>query len=174
MSGEEPKEVRGVMSVPMVVLGVMSVVVGFGEGWYMGVMGEEGGVHMEVAVISVLVGLVGIGVAYMVYVRGVVDPGRAYESLRGSHTAFREQFFTEKLYHKVLAWGYLSYSRILYSVGERQLIDGIVNGVAYITQSVGRGMRFLQGGKLNWYAVSLTAGFGVLVVLILGLTVGGL
>jgi len=100
--------------------------------------------------------------------------GKAYESLRGLHTTFREQFFTEKLYHKVLAWGYLSYSKILYSVGERQLIDGVVNGVAYITQSVGQGIRFLQGGKLNWYVVSLVAGLGVLIALTLGLTVGGL
>ncbi len=172
---EEVKEVGGVMTVPMVVLGVMSILVGLLEGWYMGVMGgRSGGIHVELAVITVVVGLVGIGVAYLVYVRGVIDPKVGYEALRGIHTTFREQFFTERFYHKILAWGYLSYSKILYTVGERQLIDGVVNGVAYITQSVGQGIRFLQGGKLNWYAVALSAGFGLLVVLMLALTVEGI
>jgi NADH-quinone oxidoreductase subunit L len=107
-------------------------------------------------------------------VKGYVDPGRAYEVLRYFHELFREQFFTEKFYHNVLARGYLGYSKILYAVGERQFIDGIVNGLAYVTQTVGRGLRFLQGGKLNWYVVSLATGLMILLALMVGLTVGGL
>ncbi len=192
VAGEEPREVGGVMSVPMVVLGVMSVLVGFLEGWYMGVMGVRKELHIEVAVISVLAGLMGIGVAYLVYVRGVVDVGKAYESLRGLHTTFREQFFTEKLYHKVLAWGYLRSSRFAYNLGDRTVIDGTINLTyrsllkvfklvwkAFDIKSIdilihtlaigmfrgGRVLRNLQTGLLNNYVMFLLMG----VVLILGI-----
>ena len=170
----EAKEVGGEMVVPMVVLGVMSVVVGFLGGWYVSVLGGEGkGMHMWVGVVSVGSGLFGILVAYMVYVRGVVDVGRVYEGLRVVHETFKEQFFTEKLYHKFIARGYLDSSKVLYISGERQLIDGIVNGLARIVSSVGESFRFLQGGKLNWYVVSLSLGLSVLVFLILMVS-GGL
>ncbi len=174
MVKEEPKEVGGVMTVPMVVLGVMSIVSGLMEGWYMrAVGGEEKGLHLEVALVSVGVGVIGIVVAYLVYVRGYIDPERAYESLRALHTTFREQFFTEKLYHKVVAKGYLGLSKSAYYVGDRFLIDGVVNGVAFLVQTVGQGLRVLQPGKLNWYALGLVSGFAILVVLLVALIYGG-
>ncbi|MCS6958410.1 MAG: NADH-quinone oxidoreductase subunit L, partial [Aquificaceae bacterium] len=96
---EKPHESPGVMVVPMVMLGIMAVVAGFFEGWYGSVMGVHKELHLNIALISTLVALVGIGVAYVVYIKGVIDPQRAYESLKPLHTTFKEQFFTEKLYH---------------------------------------------------------------------------
>ena len=71
------------------------------------------------------IGLTGIPIAYMVYIKGIIPPEKAYEALTPLHTTFKEQFFTERLYHKVLAYGYLFYSRVLYATAERQLIDGV-------------------------------------------------
>ncbi len=158
----------------MVVLGVMAVIAGFFEGWYMhAVGGEHKEIHLNIAVTSVFVGILGIALAYGIFVKRFIDPERAYESLKAVHTTFREQFFTEKLYHGILAAGYMSYSKVLYLVGERQFIDGIVNGTAYVVQSVGQGLKFLQAGKLNWYALGLASGFAILALLLLALIYGG-
>jgi len=152
----------------------MAIVGGFFEGWYMhAVGGEHKEIHLGVATISVGVALLGIFLAYGVFVKRVLDPERTYQSLKALHTTFKEQFFTERLYHGILAVGYMSYSRVLYLVGERQFIDGIVNGVAYLTQSVGQGLKFLQGGKLNWYALGLGSGFAILVLLLVAVIYGG-
>ncbi|MCS6999091.1 MAG: NADH-quinone oxidoreductase subunit L, partial [Aquificaceae bacterium] len=117
---------------------------------------------------------------------------RVYESLKPLHTTFREQFFTEKLYHNVLAGGYMGFSRALFLLGDRVLIDGLVNllnliyfkvvkflwmkldvmlvdlfvnGVAKVTYWTGKRVRNLQTGLLNNYVSFLLLG----VVLILGI-----
>ena len=173
-SDHEPHEMGAVMTVPMVVLGVMAVVAGFFEGWYMhAVGGEHKEIHLNIALTSVFVGVLGIALAYGVFVKRFLDPERTYEALKALHTTFKEQFFTEKLYHSILAAGYMSYSKVLYLVGERQFIDGIVNGTAYIVQSAGQGLRFLQAGKLNWYALGLAGGFALLAALLVFLIYGG-
>ena len=53
--------------------------------------------------LSVAIGLTCITIAYMVYIKGIINPEKAYEALKPFHTTFKEQFFTERLYHKVLA-----------------------------------------------------------------------
>ncbi len=156
---EEPHESPSVMTIPMVVLGVMAVVAGFFEGWYGSVLGVKKELHIEIAILSVLVGLAGIGVAYLVYVKGLIDPQKAYEALKPLHTTFKEQFFTERFYHKVLAGGYLFYSKILYMTAERQLIDGLVNATYPVARGAGSVLRLLQAGKLNLYALFMAFGF---------------
>ncbi|MDW8295052.1 MAG: NADH-quinone oxidoreductase subunit L [Aquificaceae bacterium] len=163
----EPHESPGVMVVPMVLLAVMAVVAGFFEGWYGGVLGVKKELHLDIALLSTFVALSGIGVAYLAYVRGFVDPHRVYESLKPLHTTFREQFFTEKLYHNVLAGGYLFYSKILYMTAERQLIDGLVNLTYPTVRSTGSLFRTLQRGKLNFYVLSLSFSFLLLLALTL-------
>ncbi|MFN4013646.1 MAG: NADH-quinone oxidoreductase subunit L, partial [Aquificaceae bacterium] len=104
-------------------------------------------------------------IAYLVYVKGLIDPERAYESLRPLHTTFREQFFTERFYHKVLAGGYLFYSKVLYATAERQLIDGLVNSTYTLARGFGGLLKALQGGRINLYILFLSLGFLVLLAL---------
>ncbi|MCX8164912.1 MAG: NADH-quinone oxidoreductase subunit L, partial [Aquificaceae bacterium] len=106
-----------------------------------------------------------IGVAYLVYVRGLLDPQKVYESLRPLHTTFREQFFTERLYHRVVAGGYLFYSKILYMTSERQLIDGFVNSTYTAVRSLGGLFKTVQTGKLNFYNLLISAGLLLLLAL---------
>ncbi|MCX8059839.1 MAG: NADH-quinone oxidoreductase subunit L, partial [Aquificaceae bacterium] len=70
--------------------------------------------------------------AYLVYVKGLVDPSKAYESLKPLHATFKEQFFTERLYHKVIAKGYMELSRAFFVLGDRSLIDGLVNLLNFV------------------------------------------
>ena len=169
-----PKESPAVMTVPMLILGIFAVLAGIIEGWYFKALGgDHKPLHLDIALTSVGVAIAGIAIAYLVFVKRYIDPEKAYGSLKALHTLFREQFFTERLYHRVLAWGYLSYSKILYTVGERQFIDGVVNGVATVTQSVGQGLRFLQAGRLNWYAIGLGAGSLILIAFMVLSTIRG-
>ncbi|MCY0866537.1 MAG: NADH-quinone oxidoreductase subunit L, partial [Aquificaceae bacterium] len=190
--GEEPHESPGVMLVPMVVLSIMAVVAGFFEGWYSKVFGAEKELHLNIAVLSVAIGLIGIAIAYVVYIKGIINPEKAYEALKPLHTTFKEQFFTERLYHKVLAKGYMSLSRVLFLVGDRFIIDGflnllnflyfkvvkflwmkldimlvdlLINGVARLTYWTGKKVRNIQTGLLNNYVSFLLIG----VILILGI-----
>jgi NADH-quinone oxidoreductase subunit L len=66
---EEPHEAPSVMLVPMVVLAIGSTVVGFFEGWYMGALKDHKEMHLNIAISSVAIALLGIGLAYLVFVK---------------------------------------------------------------------------------------------------------
>ncbi|MFN7065652.1 MAG: proton-conducting transporter membrane subunit, partial [Aquificaceae bacterium] len=189
---KEAHESPGIMTVPILVLSVMAIVVGFFEGWYSSVFGVKKEIHIDIALLSVAVALAGILVAYIVYVKGFINPEKAYESLKPLHTTFKEQFFTERFYHKGIAGGYMSFSRSLFILGDRFIIDGFlnllnwlyfrvvkflwmkldimlvdlfVNGVAKLSYWTGKQFRNVQTGLLNNYVSFLLLG----TVLILGI-----
>ena len=175
---KEVHEVEGVMTVPMGVLGFVTVLVGiFGlwleHSYVHWIGGEEKGLHLSVAVVSSLVAIGGIWLAYSVYVKRVIDYERAYESLKALHTVFKEQFFTEKLYHNVIAASYLMYSRTLYATFERLFIDGIVNSTYPIVQGLGGLLKLLQVGKINWYAAWISIGLAIIVLTLTLITIKG-
>ena len=187
----EPKEVGAVMTVPMVVLGVMAVIAGFFEGWYMHAVGaEHKEIHMNVAVTSVSVGLIGILIAYLVFVKRIVSSEGMASALTPLRVTFKEQFFTERFYHRGLARGYMLFSKTAYYVGDRFLIDGFINTAyrlffrfakdvwkAFDIKSIdifihwlafnvfrsGRVLRNIQTGLLNNYVLFLLV--GIIVVL---------
>jgi NADH-quinone oxidoreductase subunit L len=162
---EEPHEAPSVMLVPMVVLAIGSAVVGFFEGWYMGALKDHKEMHLDIAISSVAIALLGIGLAYLVFVKRFLDPEKLYQSLKPVHTTFREQFFTERLYHKILAGGYMLYSKVLYATFERQFIDGLVNGSYAVSSALGSLFKGLQQGRVNLYILFLLMGFSLLVLI---------
>jgi NADH-quinone oxidoreductase subunit L len=162
---EEPHEAPSVMLVPMVVLAIGSAVVGFFEGWYMTALKEHKEMHLDIAISSVVIALLGIGLAYLVFVKRFLDPEKLYQSLKPVHTTFKEQFFTERLYHKILAGGYMLYSKVLYTTFERQFIDGIVNGSYAVSSALGSLFKGLQQGRVNLYLLFLLVGFSLLVLI---------
>jgi NADH-quinone oxidoreductase subunit L len=162
---EEAHEAPSVMLVPMVMLAIGSAVVGFFEGWYMGALKDHKEMHLDIAISSVVIALLGIGLAYLVFVKRVLDPERLYQSLKPVHTTFREQFFTERLYHKILAGGYMLYSKVLYTTFERQFIDGLVNGSYVVSSALGSLFKGLQQGRVNLYVLFLLMGFSLLVLI---------
>jgi NADH-quinone oxidoreductase subunit L len=191
---EEAHEAPSVMLVPMVVLAIGSAVVGFFEGWYMGALKDHKEMHLNIAISSVVIALLGIGLAYLVFVKRVLDPEKLYQSLKPVHTTFKEQFFTERLYHKGFARGYIELSRGLFLVGDRFLIDGFINllnflyfkvvkflwikldiytvdlfvhGVAKFSFRFGRKASLIQTGLLNNYVVFLLFGLVVLLGIII-------
>jgi NADH-quinone oxidoreductase subunit L len=162
---EEPHEAPSVMLVPMVVLAVGSAVVGFFEGWYMGALKDHKEMHLDIAISSVAIALLGIGLAYLVFVKRFLDPEKLYQSLKPVHTTFKEQFFTERLYHKILAGGYMLYSKVLYATFERQFIDGLVNSSYAVSSALGSLFKGLQQGRVNLYILFLLVGFSLLVLI---------
>jgi NADH-quinone oxidoreductase subunit L len=139
----------------------------------------------------VAVGVTGIVIAYLVFVKRFISPeavGSAFAPLR---VTFKEQFFTEKLYHNILAKGYMTLSKVAFYTGDRFVIDGLINTAyrsffkfakevwkAFDIKSIdifihwlaltmfrsGRLLRNMQTGLLNNYVLFLLVG----VVVVLG------
>ncbi|SHK58317.1 NADH-quinone oxidoreductase subunit L [Thermocrinis minervae] len=193
-SEEEPHESPPVMLVPMLVLAVFAVFAGFAHGVYSELFGHKEELHLNIALISTFVALTGIALAYMVFVRRSPDPEKLYQALKPLHTTLKEQFFTEKLYHKVLAAGYMNLSKGLFLVVDRVMIDGfinllkhvflkgtrflwmkldikvvdlLVNGLAKLAFKTGNKTRNIQTGLLNNYVTFLLVGIIIILAVII-------
>ena len=76
------------MLIPMVILSIMAVVAGFFEGWYSKVLGAEKEIHLNKAVLSVAIGLTGITIAYIEYIKGIINTEKAYDEIHGNEHTF--------------------------------------------------------------------------------------
>ena len=180
-----PHESPATMTVPLVVLGVLSAIGGlvlnpvhdgpFFE-WLApvaasteGLAFAEHGALGEPALIaiSVVAAAIGVGLAALAYLRRDVSAGARTEIVRGPLAELMERrFFVDDLYDLVFV-------RIGGRVGDaavwfdERVVDGLVNGAGQVSQGSGRLARRAQTGFARGYVASLVLGAVVLVAVLL-------
>jgi NADH-quinone oxidoreductase subunit L len=174
-------ESRAVMTVPLVLLAVPAALLGILVGWppeggwlhgwlepvFFELEHEEfhwlgaGGLLMA---LSLAVVLVGIAVAYRLYVRDVAAPGRVARRLPGLYRASLNKLYMDEVYEVVPIRSTVSLARWLWTFVDVKIIDGAVNGVAGLWGLAGERLRPLQTGRVQNYALSMFVGMVVLVV----------
>jgi NADH-quinone oxidoreductase subunit L len=127
-----------------------------------GGLGEPG-----LIAISVVAALLGIGLAYLAYVRRDVSQGRMAEPLRGTLAElFERKFFVDELYETVFVTigGRLANAAVWF---DRRIIDGAVNGAGSASMAIGQASRRTQSGLLRGYVGGLVLGALALVAVVL-------
>ena len=112
--------------------------------------------------VALAVALIGIGLAYYMYGSPVRRP---YPGLRPLYQLLFNKYYVDEIYDEIFVVPVRNGARILYSIVDREAIDGLVNGVAAATQRVSRGMSPLESGYVRAYALSIFVGV-VLVALV--------
>jgi len=169
---ESPK----VMTVPLVVLAVLSVV-----GGYVGVPHVLGGearferflepvfgsaetearstsLELSLMALSVVVALLGIYIAYRYY---VAKPELARSFVERHERLFatvHNKYYVDELYGFLFVRRLLQLGAFLKRFIDEALIDGIVNGIGYFLRGIGGLIRFLQSGYVQAYAFSIVVG----------------
>jgi NADH-quinone oxidoreductase subunit L len=170
-----------IMTVPLMILALGSLVVGFfgvpealgGSNLFTSWLSPVFGAHETVAgphtieyllmALSVLAALIGIGIAYVKYLS---KPFIASEP-RGIVAFAAGAFFVDELYRKILINPLVAISRsFLFRAVDVGLIDGAVNGIAKATSLAGGIIRNLQTGSVRTYLYYLGAGAAFLMVVI--------
>jgi NADH-quinone oxidoreductase subunit L len=140
--------------------------------------------------VSVLIALVGIGLAHRFYIREPALPGRLAERFRRTYRTLYNKYWVDELYGATVIAGTRGASRWL-AAFDAHVIDGIVNGMGLLTRAaawiggaidrwivdgavntVGRGIQWcgsgarrLQTGVIQNYVLAVFGGVIVLVVL---------
>ncbi len=155
-----------VMTVPLVVLAVFSVVagwigagcpvpflfkgsVGFGSFIYSGDHGHAPEFHMSVLVLSTVVALAGLAAGYLVYAKGIPDPGRMRERFRPFYSLLVRKYFMDDIYDWLVEIVQQGWSRLCDLFDRWILIRTMVNGLAGSTSWLGEKSRLLQTGQLQ-------------------------
>jgi NADH-quinone oxidoreductase subunit L len=163
--GKHPHESPAVMTLPLIVLAVASVVGGLvNTPWRLGLEHflepafelvklahpPEGGTAFALALVSVAAAAVGI-VAALRYARGLPkEEGAAVRLLERG-------YYVDDLYRKVFVDGGGRVAE-LSAEGDRRIVDGGVNGVGWLTQKAGALLRPLQTGFVRSSALWITVG----------------
>lgn len=116
--------------------------------------------HTEwiVAIPSIVIAIVGIGVAYVMYIKPTEIPKKIAQSLQGFYTAAYHKFYIDELYlfitHKII------FDRISKPIAwfDRHIVDGSMNGISYVTNQASDRIKGFQSGQLQQYALVFVSG----------------
>ncbi len=176
---ESPK----VMTIPLVLLAIPAALLGLVVGWppetgwihrflepvFFAVKHEEFvwlGVGGGLMVFSLAVALLGVYVAYVMYIRRTELPGRLAARLPAAYEASFNKMYMDQIYEVVPIRSTIAFAGWLWTFFDTKVIDGAVNGLARLWELFGERLRPLQTGRVQNYTLSIFAGMLVLVVVL--------
>jgi NADH-quinone oxidoreductase subunit L len=175
-NAHHPHESPPVMMIPLVILAALSVgggfipIPAFLEKIFPAVEVPE---DFSLVVISVLFGVGGIALAYVMY---ILKPGMADSlatNLGGLYTAVYNKWYVDEIYDAAVVNPVVDGSRtVLWKAADAGMIDGSVNGVGFTARGVGGVLRLMQSGNIRSYATWVLFG-GVMVIAVMAFVLAG-
>lgn len=180
-SDVHPHEASWLMNGPIVVLSVFSVAMGMVLGftdkfnqWLEPVTGTQSATekatvyvlpHTAISVITLVLVLCGLGLAFMMYVRRPVPKVAPASNVLVE--AARVDLYQDTVNESVAM---LPAQLLTKGVGgaDRGMIDGIVRGIAWCAQAFGRAVSHAQNGYIRAYASYILGGVLLALVLVVG------
>jgi NADH-quinone oxidoreductase subunit L len=179
---EHVHESPGVMLVPLLVLSVGALAAGFTlHSWFIGdnwpafwggsifngqhnhVLAQIEDVPFWVDITPTVVGLLGIALAYVMYIANPLLPVRLAQSFGGIYRFLLNKWYFDELYNVIFVQPAIRIARLLWQVGDATIIDGVPNGLAELTSDGSKQVVKIQTGSLAVYAFVMLIGVVVLV-----------
>lgn len=166
----EPHEAPASMTTPLVILAAITCVAGFIPfGKFVSSDGADYIIHLEasVAITSVVIALIGIAVATVFYRKKSPIPDRLEQMFSGLHNAAKHRFYIDEVY--LFITKRIIFNGISRSIAwfDRHVIDGAMNGLAFVTNKMSLAIRGLQSGQIQQYLLVFLAGLLLITILVL-------
>ncbi|MEQ8323448.1 MAG: NADH-quinone oxidoreductase subunit L [Vicingaceae bacterium] len=162
----EIHEAPATMTIPLIVLAALSMIVGFipfGQYVSWDMSAHHGHINWYLALSSTVVALLGILIA-MKRFKGEVNPDA---TKTGLYRVIENKFYIDEVY--VAITRNVIYKRISQPVAwfDRNIVDGAMNGVAWITNATSSRIKSWQSGQLQDYLLAFSAGVVVLFIVLM-------
>ncbi|MDI6715434.1 MAG: NADH-quinone oxidoreductase subunit L [Actinomycetota bacterium] len=159
-----------VMSVPLIILGTLALVAGMVGSPYLGHFfqvfitnsHEVEHANMFVMGLSIAVAITGIFAAWLKYGTRLLPSGVISKD-NPIYKLLVNKYYFDELYYYVLIKPTHAIAKYVLSF-DQKIIDGAVNGVAWVSTKVGSGLRQIQTGYVQNYALYMLAGLIVLII----------
>jgi NADH-quinone oxidoreductase subunit L len=123
--------------------------------------------EVPLAIVAVITALIGLGVAWWLYLKKPEKPAELAKSMSGPYKTLLHKYYVDELYAAVVVKPLMWFStHVLWQTVDVQMIDGAVNGIAHGTSEVGDGVRHAQSGNTRSYAVWVVIGAIVVIAII--------
>ena len=176
-SDVHPHESGAWMAVPLVILAVASVFVGF-----VGFPPEDGAFHHFImesfhhlhlhhvsltmtytfGIISTAVALSGIAVAYLTYMRKSISAEAMAQKFSGLYNFLLNKWYVDEFFMAAVVNPFKDIAMFLWKVVDVRIIDAAVNGVGTGIAASSQRLRRLQTGQVGNYALEIVIGMVVL------------
>ena len=102
--------------------------------------------------------------AYAMFITNGVLPEEKEEKLKPWQKLVYNKYYVDELYNTVITQPLDFISGIFHKVVDKQIVDGVVNGVGSTVNGIGSVVRQLQTGNIGFYVVSMV--LGVILILL--------
>ena len=165
---KKPHESPLSMTIPLLILAVMSAVAGFipfSEYVTPDRMGFEAHLNYPLAAVATITGILGIAIAWIFYKKESTLPERMSKALGNLYTWTYRKFYIDEIYlfitKKILFKGIAG----PFAKFDRKAVDGTMVGIGNSTVFTSEKIKKIQSGKVQEYALAFVAGAVVLGIL---------
>ncbi len=165
-----PHESPLVMTIPLMVLALASIFSGlipFGEYVSSDYIPFEPEMHLNIAIPSVIIGLVGIFIAWIFYKKETTIPEKVAGAFGGFYKTVYNKFYIDEIYLFVTKRILFNYVSRPVAWFDRHIVDGTMNGIAWLTVYASNKIKSFQSGQLQQYALVFASGAILLVIIFL-------
>lgn len=159
--GHKPHESPRSMTYPLMFLALLTIVGGFIPfGKFVTADRTAYNIHLDwkIAVISVVVALIAIGIATMLYMKESKRPAALANKIRGLYNASYNKFYIDEVYMFITKKIIFNSISRPFAWFDRHIVDGAMNGMAWVTGWTSEKTKRFQSGSLQWYAWVFLAG----------------
>ena len=149
------------MTIPLMILAFGSIFAGFlpfhdlvtsdGKGF-------ESHIDWMIAIPSVLIGVLGIALAWILYKKESVVPAKMAKSWGILYTATYNKFYFDEIYLFVTRKIIFNYISRPIAWFDRHIIDAFMVGIGLTTEKISYQIKGMQSGQLQHYAFAFVAG----------------
>jgi NADH-quinone oxidoreductase subunit L len=174
-----------VMSLPLILLAVLSVFIGLvNSPWFYQSFGKSFGtmiffheaeipnVNFGVAAVSTLVALAGIVLAWMIYGKKRINADLIAKKYHGLYKLLYNRYYIDEIYLWVFDHFMILMGK-LFDWFDRTILDGIFNGFAKFIGFTGKKAQDVQTGRLQGYALVIFTAVVIIVIVISTPLLGG-
>jgi NADH-quinone oxidoreductase subunit L len=177
------------MTIPLIVLAILSVVGGYLgiphvighalhvpnilEEWFSGriapikIENASAAEEILLMLISISVAFASATLAYIFYVKDTSKPTQFVSKIKGLHNVVYNKYFVDEGYAKAIILPLVAFSRNLWLHMDVEFIDKATHKLSGFFQDSADGLKSLQNGNLQSYAVYIVIGFIAMISVIL-------
>ncbi|MDR2824819.1 MAG: NADH-quinone oxidoreductase subunit L [Prevotellaceae bacterium] len=158
------------MTFPLIFFAVVTLTAGwlpFGK--FVTADGQPYTIHLntQIAIMSVLIALVGIGIASFMYLKPKALPDKIAEKVPNFYRAASNRFYIDNIYLFITKKVIFRCVSTPIAWFDRHVIDGAMNGLATVSNSASVKIKGLQSGRVQQYALVFL--WGVIIATIVAL-----
>ncbi|MFO7577052.1 MAG: NADH-quinone oxidoreductase subunit L [Pelovirga sp.] len=113
--------------------------------------------------LSVSIAVIGIYLAWLMYLKNPQLPAQFTAKFAGAYRVIFNKWYIDELYDFVFVNPCKKFGTFLWRAFDVKVVDGVVNGCAWVLKGIGSGLRYTQTGYMYNYAMAMVVGVVVIV-----------